>query len=630
MPARKKVSSSESPTKIPKGSNDGPSAFGPVNAGAVVHAKTATRKQPPPESAESVRIRTAVVLSFWAVVVFLGLPTWWKTTAIYRAKLPLREMTEWADGKVCRPVFPLRISIEARFLQELDAQHLLRTTQHALDDHNDFSAHHLRLQLSRSSQAARNVTARAGGASSTGTEAAVGLLEDQEDHVALLVRLLPGESGSPPNAILQPYSPTLEVFYPPNQIPSTSSTSSPLASFIASKLQEIFAEEQAIIAHILSNGASGTNAQTPGSSGIVGHASQNPQPAQTSARESRSPLIKALPADLQANLVRRTTRSLKYSPTYHLTFSLFTPGASPSSWDIESAIEQYLSPLLESFAPISNFTIDTQVQLYASFSPSVRDPEFDPDINSWTLRTEDLSGFINAAEWPLSPSIGGAPTINFVLYVPAADRSPLVVKENRGNSWLVPQWGGVVILNPPTSDATAVETTSHLPNEVIRPALLTFSHQLLSLLGTPQSPSSLPLRLLTLTRVRSASLLLSASSTLGSLARLTLALPSISIPRTVAVSVDRTLSHLHDACIDLRDGRFQRAFENARIAEAEAERGFFEKSMVGKVYSPDEHKVAVYLPLLGPVGVPLVMYAGKEIVRVWRGWKMRRAGKGST
>ncbi|KAI9766633.1 MAG: GPI transamidase component [Geoglossum simile] len=622
MPARKKVSSSSSSsasgpsTNVPKS----PSTVGPVDGGVVAHAKTAARKRPPPESPESVRIRTAVVLSFWAVVVFLGLPIWWKTTAIYRAKLPLREMVEWADGKVCRPVFPLRISIEARFLQEQDAQHLLRTTQHALDDHNDFSAHHLRLQLS---QAVRNVTARAGGPSPTGMRAAVGSLEDQEEHVALVVRLLPGESGSPPNAVLQPYSPTLEVYYPPNQIPSTSSTSSPLASFIASKLQEIFAEEQAMIAYILSTGAPGTSAQPPGSSGLVGHASQNPQPAQTSAREPRSPLIKALPADLQANLARRTTRSLKYSPTYHLTFSLFTPGASPSSWDIENAIEQYLSPLLESFAPISNFTIDTQVQLYASFSPSVRDPEFDPDINAWTLRTEDLSGFINAAEWPLSPSIGGAPTVNFVLYVPAADRSPLVVKENRGNSWLVPQWGVVMILNPPASDAAAAKTASHLSEEDLRPALLTFSHQLLSLLGTPQSPSSLPLRLLTLTRVRSASLLLSASSTLGSLARLTLALPSISIPRAVAISVDRTLSHLHDACVDLRDGRFQRALENARIAEAEAERGFFEKSMVGQVYFPDEHKVAVYLPLLGPVGVPLVMYARKEIMGAWRGWKMR-------
>lgn len=29
--------------------------------------------------------------------------------------------------------------------------------------------------------------------------------------------------------------------------------------------------------------------------------------------------------------------------------------------------------------------------------------------------------------------------------------------------------------------------------------------------------------------------------------------------------------------------------------------------MVGQMYFPDEHKIAVYLPLLGPIGVPLVM-----------------------
>lgn len=58
------------------------------------------KKRPPPELPESIRIRSLVVLSFWAVVVFLGLPIWWRTTSIYRARLPLHEMMEWADGKV--------------------------------------------------------------------------------------------------------------------------------------------------------------------------------------------------------------------------------------------------------------------------------------------------------------------------------------------------------------------------------------------------------------------------------------------------------------------------------------------------------------------------------------------------
>lgn len=148
--------------------------------------------------------------------------------------------------------------------------------------------------------------------------------------------------------------------------------------------------------------------------------------------------------------------------------------------------------------------------------------------------------------------------------------------------------------------------------------MLTFSNQLLSLLGVPQT-GSLPLRLMTLVRVRSAGLLLKASGTLGSLARLTLALPSISIPRSVADGVYTTIEHLRKACDELGG---KGGLENARIAEEAAEKAFFEKSMVGQVYFPDEHKVAVYLPLLGPIGVPLVMGVVKE-VKSWR--KRRRA-----
>ena len=58
------------------------------------------KKQPPPETLESIRIRKLVIGSFWVIVIFLGLPMWWWTTSIYRASLPLQEMLEWADGKV--------------------------------------------------------------------------------------------------------------------------------------------------------------------------------------------------------------------------------------------------------------------------------------------------------------------------------------------------------------------------------------------------------------------------------------------------------------------------------------------------------------------------------------------------
>lgn len=63
-------------------------------------ASIASTRQPPPESRESIRVRQFVILSFWVVVIFLGLPIWLWTTSIHRARLPLQDMLGWAEGRV--------------------------------------------------------------------------------------------------------------------------------------------------------------------------------------------------------------------------------------------------------------------------------------------------------------------------------------------------------------------------------------------------------------------------------------------------------------------------------------------------------------------------------------------------
>lgn len=390
---------------------------------------------------------------------------------------------------------------------------------------------------------------------------------DDDSQVALTIQLAPGETNS---ASLSADAAVLDITYPPNAIPSPSSSSSTLATYIANELQSTFAEEQSIISYLLLTSMD-SNAKPQG-----------------------------LNAETAEQLSKRTTRSLRYAPTYHLTFSLFTAGATPNTWDIEAAIEEYMKPMLDVLGPIHNFTIDTQVQLYAT-----------PGAQSQVLSKDDLASFINSAEWPLSPSIGGAPTVNFVLFI--GDQTIGLDSESEtSQSWMVPQWGTVYILSLP-------ETTTRVSSETLKQPMLTFGGHLLSLLGTPQS-GSLPLRLSTLSRIRSADLLLRASSTLGSLARLSLALPSISIPRSVANGVASAMDHLQQACSSLGGPE---GLLHARIAEEEAERAFFEKGMVAQLYFPDEHKVAVYLPLLGPVGVPLLMGLIKEL----RGWIQRRKQK---
>ncbi|KAL8843521.1 MAG: hypothetical protein Q9170_000025 [Blastenia crenularia] len=577
----------------------------------IAKAATTASKQPPPESGESIRVRQLVILSFWAVILFLGLPTWLWTTSIYRARLPLHEMMDWAEGRACKPTFPLQIAVEGPLLQDTDVLRIVQATQHALDDQNDFSLHHLRLRMgsshvqSNASQHQRNIE--------ESNRSFKDISETQEK--ALTITLVPQNGLTAAQAELHTQSTSLDILYPPHLVPPTSSTSFPLATFIAGQLQILFAEEQALITHALTANPASINSHQPAAAS--GQASLAPNSPATSPTDQRLGHTLAPTSENTARLVSRTTRALKYAPTYHVTISLFSPTAWPSYWDIELAISEYLAPLLHSASVISNFTVDTQTQLYARFSQSIREPEYDAGRNVWTLRKEDLSGFINAAEWPLSPSIGAGPTVNFIIYVPDPFTSPLVIKESQANSWIIPQWGGVVILNLPSIARLNGKRAAGLSKDDIQPALLVFSHQLLSFLGAPQSPSSIPLQIQTLTRVRTVSLILSASATMGSLARLTVALPSIAIPETVSTAVDATLEHLGRTCNALKDGRFTAALKNAKTAETAAERGFFEKSMVGQVYFPDEHKVAVYLPLLGPVGVPLIMSALKEIKRLW-------------
>lgn len=371
-------------------------------------------KPPPPEKPSDIRRRSYIILSFWLLVLLLGLPIWWKTTTIYRADLPLDSMLQWADGKACRPVFPLQISIKADELQNTDAQHLVRLTQHALDDLNDFSGHHLRLQLAPKDHK---------------------IVPPSDDlQLALSINLTPGDATS---ASLDPHSAALDITYPPNSIPSPNAASSTLATFIANELRATFAEEQSIISYLLSK------------SSMSG---PRPQGLTNSAIES---------------LEKRTTRSLRYAPTYHLSFSLFTDGPVPNTWGIEAAVEEYMQPMLDVLGPIHNFTIDTQLQLYAT-----------PGVQSQVLNKDDLASFINAAEWPLSPSIGGAPTVNFIIFVGNQTIGLPDSDAQTSQSWMIPQWGTVYLLPLPGA-------TSHVSKDILRQPMLTFGGHLLSLLGTP-------------------------------------------------------------------------------------------------------------------------------------------------
>jgi GPI-anchor transamidase subunit S len=139
-----------------------------------------------------------------------------------------------------------------------------------------------------------------------------------------------------------------------------------------------------------------------------------------------------------------------------------------------------------------------------------------------------------------------------------------ILDKHMSSSWLIPQCGGIQILNLHKSSS---EVVTHLNYDHLEPAMRTFLMQLLSILNLPHSPASLPICLSTLTRMHAAALVYSALNTLVSLSRLTRTLISIAIPNQVARSVNRSTSHLSSACASLKSGNFANALQETKMIE---------------------------------------------------------------
>ena len=91
----------------------------------------------------------------------------------------------------------------------------------------------------------------------------------------------------------------------------------------------------------------------------------------------------------------------------------------------------------------------------------------------------------------LASSVSNDPVLHCILFVPSVSQRPLFILNADGtlsqsNAFLMPQWGGIVLYNPPRGST---------PNPHLNPADLastmhSFTTQLLDLLGVPRLPNS--------------------------------------------------------------------------------------------------------------------------------------------
>ncbi|KAI7831453.1 phosphatidylinositol-glycan biosynthesis class S protein [Gamsiella multidivaricata] len=336
-----------------------------------------------------------------------------------------------------------------------------------------------------------------------------------------------------------------------------------------------------------------------------------------------------------ADKVKDQLKAVKYAPGYQITFSLFSGDASNGvrEWKMQEAINAYLAPFLKSMSAVSKFTVESQVQHYASLTFK---PELDTSRNEHYLAPDSLPNFINAAEWSLASTVSSLPSLNFLTYVPKPSESPLVIKSGPSaprsstNSFLIPRWGGITILNRDNSTSISPHV---ITVQELGPVMKVFLMQLRDLMGLADlsaARASFPItfhktsneaptawELDNLLRRRSAENLMDSLATLTSLARLVVDTPNMVVLDHIQKDVVDALEDISRSCQRLSEQAYVEALAASRDALVKSETAFFDPTMVSMLYFPDEHKYAIYMPLFVPISVPLVMALLRELKK----WK---------
>ncbi|KAF9092853.1 hypothetical protein BGX23_003886, partial [Mortierella sp. AD031] len=438
------------------------------------------------------KTRRMVILSVWAVVI-LGLPLWWKTTRVYRAELPYDSIDQWNQWKTCQPRFPIRVNLHLSESQQQQQQQqgrspaLKEITQGVRSRVQELNA----AKRNKDSFLTVDFIAAEPWTGSVGKD-----ITDRPSTVPGIYDFYISPSNVTNASIRSQRQGFIKVqSWDNDQIIDT----------VVETLDAVFGAEEKTIRQLLDS-----NEDSPG-----------------------------------VRKVKDQLKTVKYAPEYQLTFSLFSGDASNGvrEWKMQEVINAYLAPFIKTMSAVSKFTIESQIQHYASLAFT---PHLDTGSQEHYLTPDSLPNFINAAEWSLASTVSSLPSLNFLTYVPKPSESPLVIKSEPGelksltNSFLIPRWGGIAILN---RDTDRTKSTQEHPEVItvqeLEPVMRVFLTQLRDLLGvtdlstTTRPTSSFPIvfqkslneapttwELDNLLRRRSAENLVDSLATISSLARL--------------------------------------------------------------------------------------------------------------
>ncbi|CAD6910961.1 unnamed protein product [Tilletia controversa] len=631
----------------------------------------------PDPSFQNAFTRRAIVAALWTGVV-LSVPLWWKTTTIVRLPLPEAELSSWTERGAC----PIRIPTSLRIHLPGNA-----ASSQLYNAEPDF-LEHLRRSLVRDLDEAsgRHAPSSDKSVSSDAPSAA------KDDSCIDWSVTFDGVEESSAPASIQAFGydvvlgasakgskPSASIFL---NISSTGSAPESLASGIASQLSSAFnlplrtlpiADTRAIqYSRPLRLVFSLLNEDVTRGGAVDGW--ELTQALRDSELQS---LVESLGGvhDVLVESQVLWYAPLAFQPTREDQVHILEQSGDCSVTDQADADE--VDSLLQDAPPPKESSCVIKSRTDSRF------------FVEW----EDLKVFVNAAAWSLTSAVSSLrqvasvstlglantttfvpslveeeeKTIHLLLYLPAADQRPLLVRDpktgnaSQAHAWMVPQWGGVVLLNLPASDDTSAKKGQVGPvlrAEDLQEPIRLWTNQLRTLLGLRSEsgssvpfctqselgetciPRTLPADLLAIRRIVESTR--DAVATLQSTVRLVHKISNLGVGTEVKGDVEGALELLtqldrslqgapasipvlsRQASPSQAHAYLQHALSLASLSSTLASRAFFHPSMLGLLYFPEEHKYAVYTPLFGPVAVPLLVALVREL-KDWR--KARRRSR---
>eukprot|EP00039_Didymoeca_costata_P013319 m.200554 g.200554 ORF g.200554 m.200554 type:complete len:511 (-) comp15738_c0_seq2:76-1608(-) len=310
-------------------------------------------------------------------------------------------------------------------------------------------------------------------------------------------------------------------------------------------------------------------------------------------------------------------KTLEISSSYFISFSLLVsdPGDYQVSWNLEDTEATYFAPLAEQLKGVVDLVSSSQYLFYTAIEEPVQSDTGD----SYFYGEHILSRFLSIPTLnPTSPVIQ-RPRINFALYAPERRFMPLHLRLPNGsqaawNFFGAPDWGGLVLI--PGSEDFRKSNLTHLDVDT-SDTMMAFIWQLRNLLDIPvlsnyymNSPCHVNrLDHWELDRFLRRQYQRNMKRTKDGLMGLKQSLeeiPNMVIEDAIQSTVEQSVAHAQSALQAINVGDLPKAFSESNLAMQDAEKAFYNPSILGLLYFPQDELYAVFLPSLLPFFVTML------------------------